>query len=111
MGDEGEITIYGDSECKVCDEAKQDLTTATQGKTNIKYRYVDIKSDEGQHYLEHKGVKPGEKTNVPHIKACKTETDAQGNKKTKCAEVDSYDKEKWKSIKDDKFPELSYVDV
>lgn len=111
MGEEGEITVYGDSECKVCTESKDDLSSATAGKSNIKFKYVDINSEEGQHFLEHKGIKPGEKTSVPHIQACKTETQPDGSKKKKCAEVDSYDKEKWKSIKDDKFPDLSYVDV
>jgi len=111
MAEEGEITVYGDSECKVCTESKDDLSSATAGKSNIKFKYVDINSEEGQHFLEHKGIKPGEKTSVPHIQACKVEQQPDGSKKKKCAEVDSYDKEKWKSIKDDKFPDLSYVDV
>jgi predicted DCC family thiol-disulfide oxidoreductase YuxK len=106
----GEIVVYGDNDCGVCTETKADLSSHTQGKANIKYRYVDINSDEGQHYLEHKGVKPGQKTSVPHIKACKIETQSDGSTKKKCADVDNYDKKKWESVKEGKMPDLSYQD-
>ena len=104
--EEGEVTLYGSKECGACKEADSDL----KGGKNIKYTYVDIESHEGQHYLEKIGVKEGDHTDIPKIKACKVVKDEQGNSTKKCAEVNTYDKSKWQSIKEGKLPELDYKD-
>jgi glutaredoxin len=104
--EEGEITLYGSKDCNACKDSDSDLKSNAKG--GIKYNYVDIESHEGQHYLESIGVKEGEHTDIPKIKACKIVKDESGNSKRKCAQVSNYDKDKWNSLKEGRLPDLDY---
>jgi hypothetical protein len=104
-----EVIVYGDKEsCEVCEQADKEISERAKKSSTIEYHYKDIQSENGQHFLEGKGVKEGEKINVPYIQACSTDPTT---KKKSCATVNEYDPDQWKSLDEGKLPEnLNYVE-
>lgn len=99
-----DVILYGDKEnCGKCADGDKDLSEKTKNSRVISYHYKDIYSDEGQEYLRKKGVKEGDNVNIPYIKACKVELDGD-QKKKKCAEVNEYQSDSWKSLENDELP-------